>query len=116
PIHLLTKEAMALYLQKLAPGGIVLMHVSNRHLELGSVVAGIAQANGMVSRVNSRQNEHEDSDKYYFSSTVAACARTDADLGSLTAHETGWELQSSPRRVWTDDYSNIVGALLRNMQ
>ena len=77
PIHLLTQEAMAIYLKKLAPGGIVLMHISNRHMELGSVVAGIAQANGLVSRQNSRANEHEDSDKYLFSSTVAVSrART----------------------------------------
>ena len=42
PVHLMTKEAMAIYLKKLAPGGVVIMHVSNRHLELASVVAGIA--------------------------------------------------------------------------
>ncbi len=117
PIHLLTQEAMAIYLAKLAPGGIVLMHISNRHMELGSVVAGIAQANGLVTRQNSRANESEDSDKYLFSSTVAACARADADFGSLVQHEKGWELLPAPsRRVWTDDYSNIVGAMLRNLR
>ena len=115
PIHLLTQEAMAVYLQKLAPGGMVLMHISNRHLELASVVAGIARANGMLTRLNSRQNEHEDSDKYFFSSTVAACARADADFGSLAQQEKGWDLQSARQRVWTDDYSNIAGALLRNL-
>jgi hypothetical protein len=115
PIHLLTKEAMAIYLKKLAPGGIVLMHISNRHMELGSVVAGIAQANGMVTRVNSKQNENEDSDKYLFSSTVVACARADADFGFLARPEKGWELQPAPPRVWTDDYSNIFGAMLRNI-
>jgi hypothetical protein len=115
PIHLLTQEAMAIYLKKLAPGGIVVMHISNRHMELGSVVAGIAQANGLVTRLNSRANEYEDTDKYLFSSTVAACARTDADFGGLTRQEKGWEYLPAPaRRVWTDDYSNIVGAMLRN--
>ncbi len=115
PIHLLTQEAMAIYLKHLAPGGIVVMHISNRHMELGSVVAGIAQANGLVTRQNSRANENEDSDKYLFSSTVAACARADADFGALVQQEKGWELlPAPPRRVWTDDYSNIVGAMLRN--
>jgi hypothetical protein len=115
PIHLLTQEAMAIYLKKLAPGGIVLMHISNRHMELGSVVAGIAQANGLVTRQNSRSNEHEDSDKYLFSSTVAACARADADFGVLAQQEKGWEPLPAPdRRVWTDDYSNIVEAMFRN--
>jgi hypothetical protein len=117
PIHLLTQEAMAIYLKKLAPGGIVLMHISNRHMELGSVVAGIAQANGLVTRQNSRANEQEDSDKYLFSSTVAACARTDADFGALAQQEKGWEPLPAPaRRVWTDDYSNIVGAMIRQLQ
>ncbi len=116
PIHLLTQEAMAIYLKKLAPGGIVLMHISNRHMELGSVVAGIAQANGLVTRQNSRANENEDSDKYLFSSTVAACARADADFGALARQEKGWEyLPAAAQRVWTDDYSNIVGAMLRNL-
>ena len=50
PIHLLTKEAMAIYKRKLSPNGIVLIHISNRHLELGSVVTGIAAANDMVTR------------------------------------------------------------------
>jgi hypothetical protein len=115
PIHLLTQEAMAIYLKKLAPGGIVVMHISNRHMELGTVVAGIAQANGLITRQNSRANENEDSDKYLFSSTVAACARADADFGALARQEKGWEYLPAPaRRVWTDDYSNIVGAMLRN--
>ena len=48
----LFNEAMSTYLQKLAAHGIVAIHVSNRHLELASVVAGIAAANSMVARVN----------------------------------------------------------------
>ena len=43
PIHLLTREALELYFRKLKPNGIVAMHVSNRNLELASVVAGIAR-------------------------------------------------------------------------
>src|SRR5581483_1959389 len=51
PIHLATREAMKIYKDKLAPGGVVVMHVSNRHLELTSVVVGIAQANDLKSWV-----------------------------------------------------------------
>ena len=46
PIHLLTREAVALYFKKLKPNGIVAMHISNRNLELASVAAGVAEANG----------------------------------------------------------------------
>ena len=51
PIHLATEQAMAIYKDKLAPQGAVLMHVSNRHLELASVVVGIADANDLKSWV-----------------------------------------------------------------
>src|SRR5262249_16465683 len=47
PIHLATREAMKIYKDKLAPRGAVVMHVSNRHLELESVVVGIADANDL---------------------------------------------------------------------
>src|SRR5258708_19248454 len=51
PIHLLTREAMAMYLKKLSPHGIVAMHVSNRHLDPASVVAGIPPAHGPITPV-----------------------------------------------------------------
>jgi hypothetical protein len=40
---------MALYKRKLAPGGLIAVHVSNRYMELGSVVAGIGRANGLTA-------------------------------------------------------------------
>ena len=52
PIHLLTKEAMAIYKEKLSPRGMVLIHISNRHLELGFGGVAIAAANGMVTRLS----------------------------------------------------------------
>jgi predicted O-methyltransferase YrrM len=117
PIHLLTQEAMAIYLKKLTPRGIVAVHVSNRHLELGSVVAGIARANGAVARVSESADVNESDADYRFLATVVAVARTDADFGPL-AQSKYWELQMPDRRqrVWTDDYSNIVGALLRQLR
>jgi hypothetical protein len=114
PIHLMTREAMAIYKAKLAPHGIVAVHVSNRHLELASVVAGIATANDMVARVNDGADITENDAEYIFTGTVVAVARDNADLGRLGKSEY-WELQTpDPKQwVWTDDYSNIVGALLR---
>ena len=117
PIHLLTKEAMAIYKRKLSPNGIVLIHISNRHLELGSVVTGIAAANDMVTRISESADVTEDDSDYKFLGTVTISARKDEDFGPL-AKSQYWELQRpNPRqRVWTDDYSNIVGALLRQLR
>jgi hypothetical protein len=115
PVHLLTREAMALYLKKLAPGGMIVSHVMNRHLELPTVVAGVAAANGLVTR--HLQSSESDNDRYLFASSVAAVARNDRDFGAL--HISGnWQIVSpDPKQwVWTDDYSNIVGALLRHMK
>ena len=118
PIHLMTREAMATYLSKLAPGGIVLMHISNRHLELGSVVAGIAHANGLVSRVNNRAaREGDDDAKYIFTSNVVISAREEKDFGQLREDKDWTDIAADPKqRVWTDDYSNVLGAIVRNLR
>ena len=117
PAHLLTREAMAVYLSKLAPGGIVAMHVSNRHLELSSVVAGIARANGMVTRANPDDSETADDDAYKFTSSVVAAARKDEDFGTLATTRKWTVTEPDPKQwVWTDDYTNVVGAIIRNMK
>src|ERR1700677_905419 len=68
PIHLATEEAMAIYKEKLAPQGVVLMHVSNRHLELASVVVGIAEANDLKSWVYNEDSGRDD--EYIFATSV----------------------------------------------
>jgi hypothetical protein len=117
PIHLLTRDAMALYARKIAPNGMIVLHLSNRHLELASVVAGVAQANGLVSRLNDEKSDDANDDEYRFDSTVAAVARKDEDFGALTK-STHWLAQTADpaQRVWTDDYSNVVGAILRKLR
>jgi len=117
PVHLVTREAMALYLSKVAPNGLILMHVSNRHMELASVVAGIADANGLVTWVNDGTGDEDDAN-YKFSSTVCAVARNDDDFSDAMADDDAWLLQEpdAEQWVWTDDYSNIVGAMLRQLK
>jgi hypothetical protein len=116
PIHLLTREAMAIYLEKLGSHGMIVMHVSNRHLELASVVAGIAAANGLITLINDSTDLDEISNPYKFAGTVAAVARSKEDLGQL-AQSRDWELTApDPKQwVWTDDYSNVFGAVLRKL-
>jgi spermidine synthase len=117
PIHLLTREAMAIYRQKLVPEGIVAIHVSNRHLELASVVAGIAKANDLVSRVNEGADVTENDSEYVFLGTVVAATAKDENFGPIAQSE-AWELQKpDPKQwVWTDDYSNIIGSILRRLR
>ena len=117
PSHLLTREAMALYLRKLKPDGIVAMHVSNHNLELASVAAGIAQANGAIMREYDGGDVQEDASQHKWVPRVAAVARRDEDFGALAKSEYWPILAPDPnQRVWTDDYSNFVGAILRRLR
>jgi SAM-dependent methyltransferase len=117
PIHLLTREALAIYLRKLKPHGIVAMHVSNKNLEIASVVAGIAEANGAIARVYDGGDFEEDASQHRWIPRVAAVARSEKDFGALAKSEYWPARERDPnQRVWTDDYSNIVGALLRRLR
>jgi hypothetical protein len=114
PIHLATKEAMKIYKDKLAPHGAVVMHVSNRHLELESVVVGIGGANDLTSWVYNEGSGRDD--EYIFPTDVVVCAREEADVGALASSD-AWD-KTEPtvnQRVWTDDYSNILGAVYRRL-
>ena len=115
PIHLATEEAMAIYKAKLAPQGAVVMHVSNRHLELASVVVGIADANDMKSWVYSEDSGRDN--EYIFSTSVVVSAREDADVGKLASSDVWTETDvDEKQRVWTDDYSNVLGAVYRRLR
>ncbi|HLX13639.1 MAG TPA: fused MFS/spermidine synthase [Bradyrhizobium sp.] len=115
PIHLATKEAMNIYKDKLAPQGAVLMHVSNRHLELSSVVVGIAEANDLKSWVYSEDSGRDG--EYIFSTSVVVSARAEADIGKLAASEQWAETEADEKqRIWTDDYSNVLGAVYRRLR
>ncbi|MDO9299150.1 fused MFS/spermidine synthase [Bradyrhizobium sp.] len=115
PIHLATEEAMEIYKERLAPQGAVAMHVSNRHLELSSVVVGIADANDLKSWVYSEDTNRDA--EYIFSTTVVISAREEADIGRLAASDQ-WALTEAEddQRVWTDDYSNVLGAVWRRLK
>lgn len=115
PIHLATEEAMAIYKEKLAPQGAVVMHVSNRHLELASVVVGIADENDMKSWVYNEDSGRDN--EYIFATNVVISAREEADVGTLAANS-AWALTEPEdhQRVWTDDYSNVLGAVWRRLR
>lgn len=115
PIHLATEEAMEIYKAKLAPHGAVVMHVSNRHLELSSVIVGIADANDMKSWVYSEDTGRDN--EYIFSTSVVVSAREEADVGKLASSDQ-WAMTEPEdhQRVWTDDYSNVLGAVWRRLR
>jgi hypothetical protein len=114
PVHLATAEAMGIYKSKLSPQGVVMMHISNRHLELRSVVEGIAAANTLKTWIWSNGSEETDDENYVFGSDVAISAENENDIGALS-NDKFWVLTppNPAVRTWTDDYSNIAGAVWR---
>ena len=111
PIHLLTQEAIALYLSRLAPGGALMIHVSNRHLGLAPVVARLADNNGLVALdqidlVGTGGPEGKSSSHWI------AMARNARDLGALPS-DARWAplVASAATPLWTDDFSNILSVL-----
>ena len=117
PIHLLTREAMTLYFSKLKPDGVLAMHISNRNLELATVVVGVAHSHGLIARVYEGGDVEEDADQIKWIPKVAVIARRDEDIGTLAKSEFWPVREPDPRqRVWTDDYSNIVGAMIRTLR
>jgi spermidine synthase len=116
PTHLLTREAMAIYKDRIKPDGMILMHISNKHMTLAPVVAGIAEANEMVSRANDSDEGYDD-DNHVFGSLVVAVARSDEDFGPLAKSDRWVEQEADEDEwVWTDDYSNVIGAILDKLR
>jgi len=113
PTHLLTREALRSYLAHLSPQGMLLLHISNRHLELAKVVAAVGATEGLTTLVKRDRNQIDFAADLHTAAMVAALARNDADLGDLRGAD-GWEKTDAAGVVaWTDDYSDIIGAMLR---
>ena len=112
PIHLVNREAVKLYLDKLAEGGILVFHISNRYLDLQPVLANLAQDAGLVALVQSREVTEEEENAYYIRTTWVVMARRAEDLGELMQSEQWQRLAGKPgARLWTDDFSNIVSVV-----
>jgi hypothetical protein len=113
PIHLLTREALALYLDKLAPGGLVVVNITNRHLALETVVGNLARDAGLISRVgNDLAIDPGDAGRGKMASQWVVMARAAEDLGAI-ANDSRW---TTPRvrpgtSVWTDDFSSLLSVL-----
>ena len=111
PVHLLTSEALSLYLTRLNPHGKLLFHISNAHLELAPIVARLAEEHGLVAmaQVDLRRPDWPESRA---PSSWVAMARNKEDLGAIVADARWAPLRSSAGTpLWTDDFSNILSVV-----
>ena len=109
PMHLLTREAMALYIDKLAEDGLLVMHISNRFLDLKLVVARIVEQSGYAALGGFRKEIDQDTDPTGSPSHWVLITRHQATLDGLALGEVWQPLETVPEgRVWSDDFSNLL--------
>ncbi|MCI0463703.1 MAG: hypothetical protein L0Z62_42755 [Gemmataceae bacterium] len=134
PVHLITREAIEMYFDKLVKpqkvggkryrGGVLMVHTSNRHVDLVKPVTDVAKSLGLAWRVGKdgydRGRLQDPSDRGRFSSEYVMLARDEADLPppstdrEIEAYRKDeqfliWTTPRAPgMRVWTDDFSNLL--------
>ena len=115
PTHLLTREAMGLYLKAIRPDGVVVLHLSNRSLELVGPAAAAIRAAGGVALTQTHVPPPQTPIFADAGAIVVLAARTPQALQPF-ARDPRWR-PADPKRVraWTDDYANVLGALVRRM-
>jgi hypothetical protein len=108
PIHLMTQEAFAIYRRVLTADGLLLVHISNRYIDLKPMIAGLAVSAGMQARL---RQDLEDVGRGASPSIWVALSADPASLARLEASgEPGlWTgLPPLPERVWSDDFASIL--------
>jgi len=109
PIHLMTQEAIALYTSKLASGGMLAFHISNRSLKLDAVLAELAKQSGATC-LSLADGEHNALIGKDPSEWLVMAQRSHA-FDTLAQNPRWRVVQPGSGRAWTDDFSNIVSVL-----
>lgn len=114
PVHVMTREAIALYLQKLKPGGAIAINISNRYLDLRPVIQAIA--NDLSIPVFFKTHKPElvkgEVSSLYGGSAYAVLGRETRDIAYFV-ESYGWSPYTGEKKVraWTDDYANILSSM-----
>ena len=115
PVHLMTREALEIYRDKISDIGVAVLHISNRYLDLERVLAATVKA---VPGLKGVVVSDDEADGSYASttSTVVVVAKSDAALESFRQMEGVRELGDAGRqRAWTDDYSDVLGPFMSKL-
>lgn len=109
PIHLLTREAIQLYMQRVKPGGVCLLHISNRYLDLAPPIANVAHSLGFVAT-------SLDTDTSRYVAITRESLKRFPEVGSRYVRLRINPVQNQPNLgVWTDDYSNMFASLVSSL-
>ena len=114
PTHLLTTEAVRQYLARLTPSGVLILHLSNRNLDLNRPAQAVARAAGGYALFQHyAPKPGQDAQSWPSPEDAVIVGRTAQALAHFAA-DPRWRLADAEGvRPWTDDYVNLVGALWR---
>ena len=112
PVHLVTREALSLYLSKLLPDGVLAFHISNRHLRLAPVLARLAASHGLTAIRQFHSVTRDQAAAGQSESEWILMARDERYLEPLV-DDSRWTRQAaSPSApLWSDDFSNVLSVL-----
>jgi hypothetical protein len=112
PVHLVTREAVELYFQKIREDGVLAFNVTNRYVDLSPVLGAIARDLGVHVRGQGYRVSPEEEWEGKQSSVWIIMSRRAEHLGPLR-HDQRWGVPvfGPGQRAWTDDYSNLIGAM-----
>lgn len=112
PVHLITQEAMELYLSRLTPSGILIFHISNRYYDLTGVIAAAASTLGIPAMDLYVPVASDDPDRIYRLPThVAVLSRDQSVLDQINAKGQWQVMAHTSGPLWTDDHSSLLNAL-----
>jgi hypothetical protein len=109
-----TREALTVYRRALAPGGLLLAHISNRHVELEPIFATLAHDAGLlVLARNDPGAKQAEREAEKTSSHWVVLGEASAPLDALVAKSGEWHFLARPanQKVWTDDFADVLGAM-----
>ncbi len=110
PLHLLTDEAIGVYLDALSPKGLLLVHISNRYIELEPILSAAAKRRGLAAATRDDFPAGENASLYTASSWVAITRdRGQINMMARIAPDKEWFLLGKPADPgWTDDHASIL--------
>jgi spermidine synthase len=111
PVHLLTREALALYTNRLNHDGMLLIHISNRYLHLAPIVQSIASSLGLTSCIVESSGDSELLAEPALYAVIPLGESRELTSRLFSNSECQLTHTNSASSIWTDNYSNIISAL-----
>jgi len=107
PVHLLTREALGVYLRHMRPGGVIAFHTSNRYVNLPPVIERLARERHLIARIV----DDDDSDRFNTPNSWVLVSASALIFATPELASSAQALPATASRPWTDDFSDLLAFL-----